>query len=68
VNGSWVTTKLSLLDRPEPPETVLIAADGDLGWKRTFSVIRALEREEVKSLEKPISLGGGSGPNGYVIG
>jgi hypothetical protein len=68
VNGGWVTLKLALMDQAQLPECVLIARDGDEGWRRVSSIIRCLEREEVKSLEKPIVLGGGSGPNGYVIG
>jgi hypothetical protein len=48
-------------------EQLLSVSDTSEGWRQIFTLIRAFERDQIKSLEKPIELGGGSGPDGWVI-
>ncbi len=59
LDGGWVSLKVALLDRGEEPELILTTADGRQGWLQICSLVRLFEREEVKSLVKPIELGGG---------
>jgi hypothetical protein len=67
LRGGWVWLYGSLSDSADEPELLLRAADGGQGWRDVARVVRLLEREQVRSLEKPIELGLG-GPNGIVIG
>jgi hypothetical protein len=50
------------------PQLLLNPGDGLSGWRTLCVIVRLLEREEVRSLERPIELGGGTGPSSYVIG
>ena len=68
IDGGFVFLRVAEMDKAEPPEQLLSISDTSEGWREVFLIIRAFEREEVKSLEKPIELGGGSGPHGWVIG
>jgi len=55
------------MDQGDEPELILSVADVDREWRELFKIIRAFERDQIKSLERPIQLGGGSGPNGWAI-
>jgi hypothetical protein len=68
VNGGFAFLRVALMDRGDEFETLLSISDPDEGWRQIFTIIRNFEREEIKSLSKPLELGGGSGPNGYVFG
>ena len=67
LRSGWVWLYCSPMDAVSAPELLLNARDGPEGWRRLCVIVRLLEREEVKSLERPIELGGGRGPNGFVI-
>ncbi len=68
LRGGWVWLYASPMDAVIAPELLLNAGDGPEGWRRLCVIVRLLEREQVRSLTKPIELGGGSGPSGFVIG
>ena len=68
VDSTFVFLRLSLMDQSGEPELILTISDIDEQWREMFKILRALEREEVKSLERPIELNGGSSPSGFVIG
>jgi hypothetical protein len=55
------------MDEGTEPEQLLSVADTSEGWRLSFVIIRAFEREGGGSLAKPIELGGGSGPNGLSL-
>ena len=67
IDGGFVFLKVSLMDSAEE-EQLLSVSDTSEGWRQIFTLIRAFERDQIKSLAKPIELNGGSGPNGWVIG
>ena len=67
LDGGWIFLSAQLMDRGDPPESLASFGDGPDGWRQVCSIVRCLEREQIKSLAKPIELGGGSGPNGWVI-
>ena len=58
LRGGWVWLYASLLDAAAAPELLLNAGDGLEGWRRLCVIVRMLEREKVRSLAKPIELGG----------
>ena len=68
LDGGWLWLGVALLDKGDPPELLANFPDGPEGFKDVSQIIQAFEREGIRSLEKPIELGGGSGPNGWVIG
>jgi hypothetical protein len=55
------------MDAGDDPQLLVTFADGPEGFRQICQIIRLFEREEVRSLERPIELGGGSGPNAYII-
>jgi hypothetical protein len=67
IHNTFIFLKLSLMDQGDEPELILSVADVDREWRELFKIIRAFERDQIKSLERPIQLGGGSGPNGWAI-
>jgi hypothetical protein len=66
LRGGWVWLHVSLMDYGNPPELLLTTADGPEGWRQVCKIVRLLEREQVRTLQKPIELGGGCGP-GLII-
>ena len=62
-----ILLQMQLLDSAAEPRLFLNIDDSESGWKTVAAVIRALEEENVDSLERPIELGGGTGPKGFVI-
>ena len=66
LDGGWVFLSAQLMDRSEAPEQLLSVGDGEDGWRQVCSLIRALERHEIRSLQRPIEAG--SGPSGWTIG
>ena len=68
LRGTWIWLFLSLMDSGGEPELLLNVGDTAQGWRKTCAVVRLLEREEVRSLARPIELNGGTGFRGWVIG
>jgi hypothetical protein len=68
IDGGWLSLKVQLMDAGGEPQLLVNVADGPEGFREVCKIIRLLEREEVKSLERRIELGEGEGPNSYVIG
>ena len=66
LDKTFVFLKVSLMDQGNEPELILSVGDVDERWRELFKIIRAFERDQIKSLERPIEIGGGSGPNGWV--
>ena len=66
LDGGWIFLDVALMDKGDPPERLFSVGDGPRGWRTVCGVVRLLEREEVRTLEKPIELG--TGPSGLVIG
>jgi hypothetical protein len=56
------------MDEGGEPQLLVTLADGPDGFRELCKIVRLLEREEVRSLDRPIELGDGSGSNSYVIG
>ena len=67
IDGGWLSLKIQLMDTGEEPQLLVSFVDGPEGFREVCKIIRLLEREEVKSLQRPIALGEGSGANSYVI-
>ena len=64
-----VTVAALPMDTGAAPDLLLRAADNPAGWRTMRGVIAALERHEIKSLERPIEAWDGhDGANGFVIG
>ena len=55
----------SLSDSVAEPELLMNVADGLAGWKIMHSLISALQRHQVKSLERSIEAG--TSRDGFVI-
>jgi hypothetical protein len=68
LDGERVWLSACRMDSGNEPELLLTVGDEQQGWRKVCCVVRLLEREEVRRLERPIELGGGSGPDGLVIG
>jgi hypothetical protein len=66
LDGGFVFISASVMDRSDPPELLISFPDGPQGWIDTCQLISALERNNIRSLERPIEAG--TGPGGFVIG
>jgi hypothetical protein len=66
IDGGFVFVSAQLMDLGEEPLALATFSDTKQGWQDTLSLIAALERNEVRSLQKPIEAG--LGENGWVIG
>ena len=67
LRGGWVWLSACPMDSASEPELLLNVGDGEAGWKTVCRLVLALERSGISSLERPIELGGGSAPDGWVI-
>ena len=67
LDGGWIFLSLSLMDKGDAPESLVHFADGRQGWQDLAQLISALERHNVKSLERPILIGNPDCPDGYAI-
>jgi hypothetical protein len=65
LDGGWVFLSAQLLDAIDCLEPLLSLADGE-GWPTICRLVKALERGEIKSLQKPIETGL-EGSNGWII-
>jgi hypothetical protein len=66
VDGGWLWVSAYPLDSGTQ-EHLMSVGDGPSGWRTTCRLILALERSELRSLERPIGLGGEEGPDSWVI-
>ena len=66
LDGGFIFISAQVMDQGDPPELLISFPDGPQGWMDTCSLISALERNNVRSLERPIEAG--TGKNGFVIG
>ena len=65
LDGGFVFLRAQVLDSCRPPEELFSTGDTKEGWQLICKLIRALERNDVRSLQRPIEAG--SGPSGFVI-
>jgi hypothetical protein len=66
LDGGWLFVSAQLMDRSDPPQSLLSVADGPEGWQTLCRLVEALERNKIKSLERPIEAG--EGRHGFVTG
>jgi hypothetical protein len=66
VAGGWVNVFACGLDTGAE-EKLLVAGAGPSGFRTVCLLIHALERAGIKSLERPIEIGGEEGPDSWVI-
>ena len=64
--AGWIWLFASLMDSADNPELLLNVGDGQAGWRTICQLVAALERNQVKSLARPIEAG--TGRDGFVIG
>jgi hypothetical protein len=57
LDGGWVFLRVQLMDAGDEPQQLLSGADGAKGWRTICRLVAALERNQVKSLERPIEAG-----------
>ena len=57
LDGRFLFLRVALMDEDNSPEELLSVGDTKAGWKTMCQVIRALERNGVRSLERPIAAG-----------
>jgi hypothetical protein len=55
--GAEVNVSASLADSISDPEHLLRTQDNEEGWRLCFNFISSLERYQVQSLERPITVG-----------
>ena len=67
LDHQWILFGIALLDRGDLPETLLSVGDNGENWQDICRLIAAMERSGLRSLQRPIEFGGGTGPNGFVI-
>jgi hypothetical protein len=66
IDGGFVFLSACLMDKGDEPQQLLSVGDCSKGWETIARLIGALERNQVKSLERPIEAG--EGRDGFVIG
>ena len=66
LHGDWIRVSSKVLDRADQDWDFLLQVGEDQeGWKSVCQLLRALERQKVKSLDRPIQAG--LIPNGFTI-
>ena len=66
IDGGCIFLRVQLLDAPCCAlDELMNAPDTKEGWELICKVVQALERNNVKSLQRPIEAG--TGPSGFVI-
>jgi hypothetical protein len=66
LDGGFIFISAQVCDRGDPPELLVSFPDGPEGWTDTCQLISALERNKIRSLQRPIEAG--TGPGKFVIG
>ncbi|MGB7839615.1 MAG: hypothetical protein WBL40_16050 [Terrimicrobiaceae bacterium] len=67
LDGGWIFLSVALMDRGDPPESLVQFADGLEGWQTLGQLISAFERHNIKSLQRPIEMGDPDCPGGWAI-
>ena len=67
IQGTAVLVAASLLDSTDPPQVLLKTQDVEAGWELIFRFVSALEKYEVRSLQRPILVGEPGQPDAWVI-
>jgi hypothetical protein len=69
LHGGAILLSAIPMDSAEPPDLLLRDKDTETGWATTRGVINALEKYQIKSLERPIEAAGDDrdDANGWVI-
>jgi hypothetical protein len=65
LDNTFVFLYVQLLDVVADCELLISVGDTKSGWETICKIVQALERNNVKSLERPIEAG--LGPHGWVI-
>jgi hypothetical protein len=67
--GPQIRLSAQPMDTGAPPDLLLHTGDNENGWQTVRGVIAALERHEIRSLERPIEAAGDDrdDANGWVI-
>jgi hypothetical protein len=67
--GPQIRLSAQPMDTGAPPDLLLRTGDNENGWQTVRGVIAALERHEIRSLERPIEAAGDDrdDANGWVI-
>jgi hypothetical protein len=65
--GPEVRLSAQPMDAGDPPDLLLRAADNENGWDTTRRLVASLERNQVKSLRRPIESGEPGDPDAWVI-
>ena len=55
------------LDNAEAPDTILHSPDTENGWQGVSRLIGAMEKHQIKSLQRPIKVGEPGDPDAWVI-
>jgi hypothetical protein len=66
--GDEVRLSVSLMDSTDQPQTLLRTRDDPAGWDMVERLVGALEKAEIKSLQRPIEAGTPGDPDRFVIG
>jgi hypothetical protein len=66
LHGAEIRVAAQPMDTGDAPDLLLRSRDNAAGWQTVRGVTAALERHEIKSLERPIEAG--TGEFGWVIG
>jgi hypothetical protein len=66
-DNDWIFLDVALMDQGDRPERLLSIADNPENWATVCEIIGALERNQSRSLAKPITVGSGP-PSGFTIG
>jgi hypothetical protein len=66
LDGGYVFLRAAVLDSIADSEQLLSVGDCKDGWTTICKVVQALERNNIRALERPIECGSG-GPNSWVI-
>ena len=67
IAGEAVVVSVALLDGVAEPEVLLKAKDTESAWETAFRFISALEKYEVRSLERPIMVGPVGEPDAWIV-
>ena len=67
LDGRWIFLSLQLMDRGDPPDSLVHFPDNAEGWHALAQLISAFERHNIKSLERPIEMGNPDCPGGWAI-
>ena len=65
--GPEVRLAATVMDAAPAPETLLRSPDTESGWDTTRRLIASLERNQIKSLARPIEVGSPGDPDAWVI-